>query len=178
MGASPDMASERFPSDAASESCLQNEIMAGDELGPEISKNGNNEHDHVLRDPPRKLSDLVQILNLDDPQQPGEVRLCAFRANFHGEFTQSSRGFHGKNLGDVLSDVRTMDASFLTGKPKRSFAEDGSPQTAVSLAGQVSVVIPYAVSGRKGVNDHPRHCTPDMSGWCRFKALAQAARNL
>jgi hypothetical protein len=69
-----------------------------------------------------------------------------------------------------------MDAVFRMGKPKRSFAENGSPQTAVSLAEQVSVVIPYAVSGRKGVKDHARRCAPDMNGWRRFKAPAQPQR--
>ena len=74
--------------------------------------------------------------------------------------------------------VSAIHASFRTGKPKRSFAEDGPPQTAVSLAGQVAVVIPYAVSGRKGVKDHAPRCTPEMNGWRRFRALGQAAKNL
>jgi hypothetical protein len=30
----------------AKSGCLQNEIVAGDEIGREISENGNNEHDH------------------------------------------------------------------------------------------------------------------------------------
>jgi hypothetical protein len=33
--------------------CLQNEIMAGDEIGTEIIENGNNEYDRVLRGPAR-----------------------------------------------------------------------------------------------------------------------------
>ena len=30
----------------AKSGCLQNEIMEGDEIGSEISENGNNEYDH------------------------------------------------------------------------------------------------------------------------------------
>jgi hypothetical protein len=76
----------------------------------------------------------------------------------HGDFTVKTPEMCYLNV------YRTIDASFRTGKPKRSFAENGSPQTAVSLPGQVAVVIPYAVSGRKGLKDHAPALYPDMNG--------------
>jgi len=50
----------------AKSGCLQREIMAGDELGPEISENGNNEHD-MFYGARLQLSDLVQIWNFEVP---------------------------------------------------------------------------------------------------------------